>query len=175
MDTKLIHQKTKQIKSILELLKYSKLSSENYNSTQEPFFYKDKKNEFKLDHKNLPKIPESLNRHIKIIYELISNPNIEVYIGKWTIISLNNALERYNQYSKDGQKQIFDIGFQYHGMGWIKVLSCDLNNHLLFYRFDGGSNGWDRDNNYKKILNYDSNKYDHINFSQWKNQIMNSL
>ena len=45
MDTKLIRQKTKQVESILEFLKDSKLSREDYDSTQEPFFKKDKKYE----------------------------------------------------------------------------------------------------------------------------------
>ena len=26
-------------------------------------------------------IPESLNRHIKIFYTLVGNPNVEIYIG----------------------------------------------------------------------------------------------
>ena len=29
------------------------------------------------------------------------------------------------------------------GMGHVKVLSCDLQNHLLFYRDDGGSNDYE--------------------------------
>ncbi len=88
MDTKLIRQKTKQVELIIELLKNAKMSRMGYDSTQEPFFKKDKKDEFIMNHKNLPKIPESLNRHIKVMYELIGDPNIEVYIGEWTILSL---------------------------------------------------------------------------------------
>ena len=102
MDTKLVRQKTKQVESILEFLKDSKLSREDYDSTQAPFFKKDKKDEFIMNHKNLPKIPESLNRHIKIIYELISNPNIEIYIGKWTIISAFNSTDPRNSQKDSG-------------------------------------------------------------------------
>ena len=43
MDTKLIRQKIKQVESILEFLKESKLSREDYDSTQEPFLRKIKK------------------------------------------------------------------------------------------------------------------------------------
>ena len=131
MDTKLIRQKTKQIESILEFLKDSKISREDYDSTQEPFFKKDKKDEFIMNHKNLPKIPESLNHHIKVMYELIGDPNKEVYIGEWTILSLSKSLKNYKQYCDDDQKNVFDIGFQYMGMGHIMVLSCDLNNHFV--------------------------------------------
>ena len=51
-----------------------------------------------MNHKNLPEIPESLNRHIKVMYELIGDPNIEVYIGEWTILSLSKSLQNYKQY-----------------------------------------------------------------------------
>ena len=167
MDTKLIRQKTKQVESILEFLKDSKLSREDYDSTQEPFFKKDKKDEFIMNHKNLPKIPESLNRHIKVMYELIGDPNKEVYIGEWTILSLTKSLQNYKQYCDDGQKNVFDIGFQYMGMGHIEVLSCNLFNHLLFLRNDGGSNGWDREYNYKKIIKFDYKEYEYFYFNQF--------
>ena len=108
------------------------------------------------------------------MYELIGNPEIEIYIKGWTILSINRALELYNQLCKDGQKNVFDIAFQYYGMGHIKVLSCDLENHLLFYRPDGGSNGWDREDNYKKILNYDKKDYEYMYFTQWMSS-MNSV
>ena len=62
-----------------------------------------------MNHKNLPKIPESLNRHIKVMYELIGDPNIEVYIGEWTILSLTKSLQNYKQYCDDDQKNVFDI------------------------------------------------------------------
>ena len=174
MDTKLIRQKTKQVESILEFLKDSKLSREDYDSTQEPFFKKDKKDEFIMNHKNLPKIPESLNRHIKVMYELIGDPNIEVYIGEWTILSLIKSLQNYKQYCDDGQKNVFDIGFQYMGMGHIEVLSCDLTNHLLFKRRDGGSNGWDREDNYKDLINYKTGDSEYMYFNEWKKEIIHS-
>ena len=174
MDTKLIRQKTKQVESILEFLKDSRLSSENYDSTQEPFFNKDKKDEFIMNHKNLPKIPESLNRHIKVMYELICDPNKEVYIGEWTILSLNKSLQNYKQYCDDGQKNVFDIGFEYIGLGHIEVLSCDLTNHLLFKRRDGGSNGWDREDNYKDLINYKTGDSEYIYFNEWKKEIIHS-
>ena len=52
-------------------------------------------------------------------------------------------------------------------MGHIKVLSCDLNTHLLFYRSDGGSNGWDREFNFKELLKYNGTQYKHFFFKDW--------
>ena len=37
---------------------------------------KDKNNEFKVNNKDIPKLPEGLNRNIKLMYELIGNPDI---------------------------------------------------------------------------------------------------
>ena len=37
-------------------------------------------------------------------------------------------------------------------MGHIEVLSCDLKTHLLFTRYDGGANGYERDDNYQSVI-----------------------
>ena len=55
-------------------------------------------------------------------------------------------------------------------MGHIKVLSCDLENHLFFYRFDGGSSGHDRILYRNQILNYDKNKYTYMYFTDFVNE-----
>ena len=170
---KIIDAKKKQVISVQELLQKAIKSNEGHDSTQEPCFMGSEGNPLTMDHKQLPEIPESVNRHIKIMYELIGNPDIEVYIGEWTIFSLNRALEQYEHYCKDNQTKVFDIAFAYMGMGHIMVLSCDLENHLLFKRRDGGSNGYDREDNYKEVINYNSDKYEHMYFWQWKGEILN--
>ena len=171
---KIIEAKTKQVMSVQELLEKAIMSNEGHDSTLEPCFVGLEGPKLEMDHKELPEIPESLNRHIKIMYELIGNPDKEVYIGEWTILSLNKSLENYKQYCADGQQKIFDIGFTYMGMGHVMVLSCDLDNHLLFKRRDGGSNGWDREANYKDLINYDPENYTPMYFCQWKDSIINS-
>lgn len=167
-----ILEKRKQILSVQELLANSKISSEGYDSTIEPFFNRDFPEDYKLDHKELPEYPESINRHIKLLYECIGNPDVEIYINDWTIMSLNKSLERYKGCCEDNQEIVFDIAFQYAGMGHINVLSCDLSNHLLFIREDGGSNGWEREANYKDLLNYKSGDKEYMYFTQWKNMIL---
>ena len=173
MDT-IIARKAEQVLNVQQFLEKAIMSNEGYDSTQEPFFQRNKATNLQMNYKDLPEIPESLNRHIKIIYEYIGNPDIEVYIGDWTIMSLHKSLQLYNQYCNDDQKKVFDIAFQYAGMGHINVLSCDLENHLLFKRQDGGSDGWDREANYKELLNYKSENYHHMYFTQWKNEIIHS-
>ena len=156
-----------KIKSFLE--KYAKLSEENYDITKIPFFSKSNDSkDFYIGYKTIKeKIPKGLNRNIKLLYDIVGHPNKEIYIGEWTILSLEKCMENYTHYCNDGQKNVFDVALRYMGMGHVEVISCDLNTHLLFYRRDGGSNGWDREFNYKKLLNYNPNEYNQFFFSDW--------
>ena len=60
-------------------------------------------------------------------------------------------------------------------MGWILVLSCDLNNSLLFERMDGGSNGLDREDNFLELIKNGSKPYKKVNFSQWVKNISQDI
>tara|TARA_B100001778_G_scaffold83857_1_gene68081 strand:+ start:106 stop:663 length:558 start_codon:yes stop_codon:yes gene_type:complete len=157
---------------IFKVLEKAYISDNNYDSTSKPFFFKDNMKSFKINYKNIHEtlnknIPESLNRNIKLIYNILGEDNIEIYLNEWTIMSINKALERYNVLCNNGRSDIFDIGFKYEGLGYITVLSCDLNNHLLFYRLDGGSNGYDREYNFNNLLKNGSKDYEKFYFSKW--------
>ena len=112
-------------------------------------------------------IPEGLNRNIKVIYQLLGHQKKEIYYGQWTIMSLDEALQRYKELVNQGQTNVFDIGYKYGGMGYIDVLSCDLTSHLLFYRVDGGSNDYDRLYNLNQLISEGSQPYDKFYFSNW--------
>ena len=159
--------KTRLVSNVLDFLKDGKMSQINYDSSNMPFFIKDNSNNFNIDYHNIPELPNGLNRNIKTMYKLISNPQIEVYIRDWTIMSLNRAFEVYYDYVNNGQTQVFDIGFMYVGMGHIKVISCDLKNHQLFFRIDGGGDGHARDYHRNLILNYNPNNYNHMFFTDF--------
>ena len=163
--------KKKQLKTILNLLEKSKVSEEGYESSDQPFFMKGVPSDFKINHKPIPDLPDSLNRHFKMFYQIVGDPEREVYIGDWTIMSLNEALKQYKDYCSKGQTNVFNIGYKYAGMGHIQVLSCNLYNNLLFKRGDGGSSGWDREYNYKKILNFDYKEYEYFYFNEWYNNL----
>ena len=47
------------------------MSTENYNSLDQPFMITDTNLKFKQDNKSLPIIPETLNNDIKILYKII--------------------------------------------------------------------------------------------------------
>ena len=160
----------KNINKILKILEHSKVSSNDYDSTQQPFFSSDNNgNKFVINFQSLSNynIPETLNRNIILIYKILGDPTKEIYLGEWTIMSLDKALKNYKEYSDNGQHNVFDIGYKYAGMGHITVISCDLKSHLLFYRRDGGSNGYDRQANYQNLIKNGSHNYEQFFFSKW--------
>ena len=170
MNTRSISKKQTEIKKIFEVLKTCAISSNDYMSSQEPFFNNDSTSQPFQQFNMLfsgEQIPEGLNRNIKVIYELLGHQKKEIYYGPWTIMSVDEALQRYKELVRQGQTNVFDIGYKYGGMGYIDMLSCDLTSHLLFYRLDGGSNDYDRLYNLNKLISEGSHPYDKFYFSTW--------
>jgi hypothetical protein len=164
------NRKSGEIRKILEVLKNASISNNDYVSSREPFFMNCNNCEPFQQYNMLysgEQIPEGLNRNIKVIYELLGHQRKEIYYGPWTIMSIDEALQRYKELCSRGQTQVFDIGYKYGGMGYIHVLSCDLTSHLLFYRVDGGSNDYDRMYNLNKLISEGSQPYDKFYFSEW--------
>jgi len=165
-----IETRREQMKKILDVLEKCKISTNNYLSSEKPFFYSDTNQQPFQQFNNLfmnDLIPEGLNNNIKNIYEILGDPKKEIYFDVWTIMSLDEALERYNSLSTQGQTNVFDIGYKYAGLGYIDVLSCDLTDHLLFYRVDGGSNDYDRVDNLNNLIKNGSKSYKKFYFSDW--------
>lgn len=161
-----------------ELLK-AKLSNDNdAQSTQQPFFNchieKTSLNFVNSVKREIPVIHPKLNINIIEIYKYTQTNNQEIYLHEWTFMSIKEITERYNSIKKE-RNDIIDIAFKYHGLGWIIVLSCDLNNSLLFERMDGGSNGFDREENYLQLIKNGSNPYKKLNFSQWVKNISQDI
>ena len=165
-----INNKTQIINKMLNALSKATISSNDYLSSNDPFFGNDTNVQPFQQYNNLfddAQIPEGLNRNIKLLYEILGHQKKEIYYGPWTIMSLNQALERYKVICAKGQTNVFDIGYKYDGMGYINVLSCDLTSHLLFYRLDGGSNDYDREANLNDLIKKGSTPYEKICFSEW--------
>ena len=59
-------------------------------------------------------------------------------------------------------------------MSHIEVICCDLKSHLLFYRRDGGSNGYDRQANYQNLIKNGTHNYEQFFFSKWFYNILNN-
>jgi len=160
-------KKIKTINQILDVLNKGTISTNNYTSSNQPFFMKNSTESFKQYNNLKLEIPENLNNNVKLIYEIFGNAQKEIYLDEWTIMSLEEALKKYKDICEQGQNNVFDIGFRYLGMGHIEMISCDLKSHLLFYRPDGGSNGWDRINNFNELIQKGSTPYNKFHFYKW--------
>ena len=168
---KMLQEKRERIIKLNELLKFSKLSSDDYKSIDKPFFQEDINIiNFEMNFKDIGDIPSDLNKNFIMMYNIIGNPKVEVYINEWTILSLDEARSQYEDYCDHNQFNVFNIAYRYMGLGHVEVLSCNLYNHLLFLRNDGGSNGYERADNYNEILNFDHKKYKYFGFEKWYNE-----
>lgn len=96
-------------------------------------------------------IPKCL---LMIYYWLECNDREFQYVDlNW--MSLKAIWERLQVYRKEGQQSIIDLAYRYAGMGWINVLSMDVKTGKFFYRADGGSSGYDREENWNRIKSLD--------------------
>lgn len=152
-----VSAKTYQVNKILKLLNSSRTSSESCGEPER----------FVIGHKQIPELPESINRNFKLLHEIIGNPEKELYINEWIILSTNDVVKQYKTYCEEGQNNIVNLAYRYLGLGHVEVLSCNLYNHLLFLRRDGGSNDWDRKANHNEIVNFNYRKYDYFYFTKW--------
>ena len=136
-------------------------SYENYDSTMAPFFRPAPNNDLSINNST-----SIIDNNINIIdeFKILGLPiilndfflnheafNREIYINNITIFSIKKILDLYKYYKNDNIDNIIDIGFIYEGMGWIKVIYYNTNFNKLFFRMDGGSNGYDRLDNYNKM------------------------
>ena len=152
------------------------LGNENYNSTDASFFKQNEDKLLKINNVNIDfkdnktsiliednNIPEPLSK----IYKIIGNPSREYYINNWNILSLNNVIKIYNEKKLKNQKNIIDFSILNMGMGHCIVCALDPRDKKIFFRHDGGSNGWEREHNYNCIIKYDPNSKKKYNFIEW--------
>ena len=140
-------------------------SSKNYDSCKQPFFIQNSEMEI-TDYKNninnndqdifynldLENIPDFLIS----FYKTINCIDREFYINDWTFLSFNKIITIKTEYIKDNIQAI-DIAFTYLGMGHILLAFYDSKTEKIKLRYDGGSNGYDREANYLALKNYYNN------------------
>ena len=82
---------------------------------------------------------------LSMLFRIFSNKNAEIKIKNMTILSPYQIIKDKNNY-----KYILNIAIIYCGMGHISVLTMDKNTKKFFFRPDGGSNGYEREDYYNK-------------------------
>ena len=86
-------------------------------------------------------IETNMEIKLKILYRLIGN-NYEINTKNFVFFKLKNIIKRFYSYLT-----FFDIGLTYVGMGRIILLSYCPIKKFYFFRMDGGSNHYEREQN----------------------------
>ena len=133
-------------------------STPNYKSVEQPFFVKDISNinNIIVDINLKDKLNTlDLSDEIKEWFITNKTSSQEIYFNNWTIMSIDSIIKRSNITKKDNI-YVTDIAFQYSGLGWIIVAFYDPKLNKINFRYDGGSNNYDRLDNYNKLKKYKS-------------------
>lgn len=86
--------------------------------------------------------------------------SIEIKIENAILFSLNKMFDLMKMCRSYGQNEFIDIGCSYMGMGHIQLLSWHKLLHKFFIRNDGGSNGYEREDNFKYYIMHYNGEYD---------------
>lgn len=144
-------------------------SKRGYDSTMAPFFRQYRDNDID-DIKSESIIPETditsidtidnfnticNNKEIKDFYINNSGIDREIYLKEWTFFSIEKILSLDQQYKTSNIHNIIDLGYIYHGMGWVVVAFYYVTDKNIYFRMDGGSNGFDRLENFNRLKNID--------------------
>ena len=115
------------------------------------------------------------NKSIQDFY--INNNGIdrEIYIKHWSLLSLEKILGLDSTYKESGIENVIDLGYMYHGMGWVIVVFYYIKTGKLYFRMDGGSNGYDRMENFNKLKDLDNSIHDKIDRGIDFNEFINRI
>lgn len=156
-----------------------KKGSDNYNSIEQPFMMQNEVADGETDFKTaeVNEMLENIQLHtsLKRIYQIIGNPAIEYYYNQWTLFSLNKVKEHIDFLAKENQTRFIDFGIIYAGMGHCIMVSYVPEFKKIFYRVDGGSNGWDRESNFKFASNYIPEEDKCVELSTWLDTASNAI
>ena len=84
---------------------------------------------------------------LQMLYFIVGKNNAEISFGPLQFLKLDDIIERSKIYTK-----ILDLAVIYCGMGHVIVLSMDKNTQQFFFRPDGGSSGYEREDYFNKYI-----------------------
>jgi len=131
----------------------------NHDSTNQPFMSNSVTKDFIIDSSLnllLDKIP--ISDEIKNFYRRFGSSNQEIIRERWTFFPPLKITGVMKRHMADNIKTI-DLAFEYIGMGWVNVAFYYPPENKILFRRDGGSNDWDRKDNYDDSKNFDLEKF----------------
>jgi hypothetical protein len=81
-------------------------------------------------------------------------PDAELYLNDWILLQLEGVHRRRALYLAEGQSRAVDFAIRSLSMGHCVVVSYDPELRKIYYRHDGGSNGYDRADHRQFALAY---------------------
>jgi hypothetical protein len=164
-------------KKAFEFVNSGKIGEQKYNSTQEPFFQQNPTKSGDIGNKqdgvNVILENISLPTLLQKIYLIIGDPTIEFYHGEWNILQLEDVKKRVEIYKSKNQNRAVDFAIKYEGMGHITVISYDPELDMIYFRHDGGSNGYDREFYHNFAVKYVPEKDKCMTIENWIENISN--
>ena len=101
--------------------------------------------------KILEEVP--IQNSLKLLYQIIGD-DVEMYFSQWTLLALTKVKQQYKIKVENSQSRAIDFAIAYAGMGHVVVCSYDPETSKIYYRHDGGSNGYECDDHFKFSIEY---------------------
>ncbi len=131
--------------------------AEGHNSTQETFMRPstDSRAEgvrVNVDaHLNEVELPP----RVADMFRAVGNPAREHVFNHWVLMSLDCIRERMRTLRREyGQGGVVDFAFCYAGMGHVVVCAYMPALGKVFYRVDGGANGYEREEHHQLLVQF---------------------
>ena len=91
----------------------------------------------------------SLPTDLRVLYSRIGSNQEYMHTSGFVFLTLKEIKRRSKSHT-----HFLDVAVAYAGMGWVHVLAYHKDSNKYFVRMDGGSNGYDREDNYNKYKEY---------------------
>lgn len=151
---------SEKVQKFLDISSVSK--SDELDSSIKYQSYKEKEIICKLKQKHKEFLNDETNNiphFLKIMFEFVGDPDLRISFERFSFNSLNEIMN-----NADTIPNIIDIGSQYAGMGHFIALTINKLNKKLFFRREGGSNGYEQYGYYNYYVQYcteDINRFEH--------------
>lgn len=104
---------------------------------------------------------------LRAIYMVLGFTDREFTKNEWTFFSLRQIRLCMTTLQNHGQTRICDLASRYEGMGHFRILSIDTHTGKFFQRYDGGGNGYERNDNWSFVCALDLDSLDPSYFHDW--------
>ena len=143
-----------------EFLKNGVIGRPGHDSTRVPFMQPVAGGDVKIPAPRASDVAASLDEvklppRLKALFKAIGVPSCEYLFNHWTLLSLDFVRNRVRALrDAHGQDDVVDFAMCYAGMGHVVMCAYSPSTGKIFYRVEGGANGYEQDHNHKLLVAY---------------------